>query len=163
MWKPDKSAVESWQRFLTSNVENFLRCQNTDIFALPKHRHFCAAKTATFLRSGKPIITYNLPWGNHNCEAKPPSGREVDFAKQKTEGECDTSLSLKSTAPLCKGSWRECDWGIVKNQKYQIKQSLTRLRRELLAAARSQNGSDNNLGCHSTPFCRFATSRREPF
>ena len=29
-----------------------------------------------------------------------------------------------------------------------------------LAAARSQNGSDNRLGCHSVPFCRFATHWR---
>ena len=61
--------------------------------------------------------------------------------RSKTEGECGT---FKSAITIV----------------YAF--SLSRLRRQRLAAARSRSGSDSHLGCHSIPSRRFTTSRKEP-
>ena len=50
----------------------------------------------------------------------------------------------------------------TKKQKQKDEYSISRLRRQLLAAARSRRGSDSPPDCHSLPRRRFATSRRKP-
>ena len=74
---------------------------------------------------------------------KAPSERELDFAKQKTEGECvnskfDQDLKCRRLLP-------------------------SRFACHLLATARSRSGSDTTPWCHSFPSRRFATSRRKAY